>query len=169
VWRRALLPVGAERSSAGFSAASSSAPGPARLPGSPDSAGRRRIGVRVLRGREPGGREVLHELRPGAGACRHPLHGLRDRAARRGSLLRELRHPGRRLSSQPLRGAVSSLAPASAGWLWAELACSRLPAVAGTLGARVRPFCPLQNTATRIPVMGHDHEQFGSDRAQNCS
>ena len=86
-------------------------PGPARPPGSPDSAGRGRIGVRVLPGREPGGREVLHELRPGARACRHPLHGVRDRAARRGSLLRELRHPGRRLSSQPLRSTVSS--PAS--------------------------------------------------------
>ncbi len=97
------------RPAAGRPAAGS--PGPARPPGSPDSASRRRIGVRVLRGREPGGREVLHELRPGARACRHPLHGVRDRATRRGSLLRELRHPGRRLSSQPLRSAVSS--PAS--------------------------------------------------------
>ena len=92
----------------------SGTPGSARPPGSPDSAGRGRIGVRVLPGREPGGREVLHELRPGARACRHPLHGVRDRAARWGSLLRELRHPGRRLSSQPLRSAVSPPASASA-------------------------------------------------------
>ena len=77
-------------------------PGPARASGSARACGpacRGRSGVRVLRGSEPGRREVLHELRPGAGARRHPLHGVRHRAARRGSLLRELRDPGRRLSS----------------------------------------------------------------------
>ena len=72
-------------------------------------AGCGRGGMRVLPGREPGGREVLHELRPGTGPRRHPLHGVRQRAARRGPLLRELRYPGRRLSPQPLRSAVSSL------------------------------------------------------------
>ena len=80
---------------------------PPAQPGSPDSAGRGRGGVRVVRGPESGGREVLHELRPGARACRHPLHGVRHRAARRGSLLRELRYPGRRLSSQLVSSPAS--------------------------------------------------------------
>ena len=69
---------------------------PAARPAAP--AGLVRPGVRVLPGAEPGGRAVLHGLRPGACACRPALHRMRHRAPGRRALLLRLRHPGRRLS-----------------------------------------------------------------------
>ena len=89
--------------------------GPRRAPAQPapqappDSAGRGRGGVRVLPGREPGGREVLHELRPGARARRHALHGVRHRAARRGSASARTAAPGSapERSAAPQRGQSS--------------------------------------------------------------
>ena len=60
--------------------------------------GQVRLGVRVLPGAEPGGREVLYGLRPGARSRRPALHRMRHRAPGRRALLLRLRHPRRRLT-----------------------------------------------------------------------
>ena len=86
--------------------------------GSPGSAGRGppgqvRLGVRVLPGAEPGGREVLHGLRPGARSRRPALHRMRHRAPGRRALLLRLRHPRRRLTYP---GVTERLSPRRARW-----------------------------------------------------
>ena len=57
-----------------------------------------RAGVRVLLDGEPGGREVLHGLRPAAGPGGQALHRVRHRAPGQRQVLRQLRHPRRQLT-----------------------------------------------------------------------
>ena len=52
-------------------------------------------GLRRLLDEQPGGREVLHGLRPDDGPGRAALHELRHRAAGRRPVLRRLRYPDR--------------------------------------------------------------------------
>ena len=77
------------------------APAPAPAAAAAPRAGPDRRGLRQLLDVEPGRGEVLHGLRPGDGPGREALHRVRHRAARRGQVLRQLRHPGRRLTGPP--------------------------------------------------------------------
>ena len=72
------------------------APAPAPAPQAPAPAG---VVCAACSHVEPGRRQVLHGLRPGDGAGRQALHRVRDRAARRGEVLRQLRHPDRLIAA----------------------------------------------------------------------
>ena len=88
-----------------------------RAAGRPAPAGLVRPGVRVLPGAEPGGREVLHGLRPGAHARRPALYRMRHRTPGRRALLLRLRHPRRKLTRpRPSPAATKRPNPRRARW-----------------------------------------------------
>ena len=93
---------------------------PTRPAATVPAAGHVRPGVRVLPGAEPGGREVLHGLRPGARARRPALHRMRHRAPGQRALLLRLRHPRRQPDPGLRRGhrclIRSCLNPRRARW-----------------------------------------------------
>ena len=92
------------------------APPPAPAPA---PAGRRRCRLRVVLDAEPGGRQVLHELRHDDGPRGQALHGMRDGTSRRSAVLRQLRPRGRlthsahtaRIARRPCGGGRSAPFP----------------------------------------------------------
>ena len=135
VRRRALWP----RCPASAAAASAAA-GPA----GPASV---RAGVRVLPGAQPGGRAVLHGLRPAARARRPALHRVRRRTPGQCPLLRRLRHQGRRLRAP--RGAGRRLRSA-----WYYAGPGRVGRSQPWFGPGCDALVPPSSVASVLPASG---------------